>query len=200
MILFGCGGHARSVISVIRETSREEILLVDENVCPNERILGCRTIKEYRLQPDDKCMIAIGNIQKRKKIYELLSDTEKMQLGNVHALSALIKEEVFMGKGIFIAANAYVGPQAVIGDNTIINTAAVIEHEVRIGQHVHIAPNATICGRAKIGNEVFCGASSTIIDKVSVCDKVTIGAGAVVTDDIIEPGIYVGVPARKIKE
>lgn len=200
MILFGCGGHARSVISVIREKSLEEILLVDENACPNEKILGCRTVKKYQLQSNDKCMIAIGNIQKRKKIYELLSDSEKLQLSNICALSVLVKEEVSIGKGVFIAANVYVGPQADIGDNTIINTAAVIEHEVRIGRHVHIAPNTTICGRAKIGNEVFCGASSTIIDKVSVCDKVTIGAGAVVTDDIIEPGIYVGVPARKIRE
>lgn len=200
MILFGCGGHARSIISVIRETSQEEILLVDENVRPDERILGCRTVKEYRLQPDDKCMIAIGNIEKRKKIYELLSDTEKIQLSNIYALSALIKEDVSIGKGVFISANAYVGPQVVIGSNTIINTGAIIEHEVRIGKHVHIAPNVTVCGRTRIGNEVFCGASSTIIDKVSVCDKVTIGAGAVVTDDITEPGIYVGVPAHKIKE
>lgn len=200
MILFGCGGHARSIVSIIRETSQEEILLVDKNIRPDERILGCRTVREYQLQPNDKCIIAVGDILKKKKIYELLSDAEKMQLSNVHALSALIKEEVSMGKGIFISANAYIGPQVDIGDNTIINTAAVIEHEVRIGQHVHIAPNATICGRAKIGNEVFCGASSTIVDKVSVCDKVTIGAGAVVTDDITEPGIYVGVPARKIKE
>ena len=46
----------------------------------------------------------------------------------------------------------------------------------------------------------MCGAGSTIIDKVKICDYVVIGAGAVVTDDITKPGIYVGIPARKIKE
>lgn len=197
MILFGCGGHARSVISSIRELSDEEILLVDENVMADEIIMGCETVKEYRLKTSDKFIIAIGSNQKRREMYELLNDKEKTQLGKVCSSSAIIKEDVSIGKGVFISANAYLGPQAVIGDNTIINTSAVIEHEVIIGKHVHIAPNATICGRARIGNEVFCGASSTVIDSITICDKAIIGAGAVVTENITEPGIYVGVPARK---
>ncbi|HID37929.1 MAG TPA: N-acetyltransferase, partial [Calditrichaeota bacterium] len=34
---------------------------------------------------------------------------------------------------------------------------------------------------------------------VSIVDYVVIGAGAVVTRDILEPGIYAGNPARKIR-
>ncbi|MFD2270337.1 acyltransferase [Undibacterium arcticum] len=34
---------------------------------------------------------------------------------------------------------------------------------------------------------------------VTVCAGVVIGAGAVVTKDILEPGVYAGNPARRIK-
>jgi acetyltransferase-like isoleucine patch superfamily enzyme len=34
---------------------------------------------------------------------------------------------------------------------------------------------------------------------VSVCDRVVIAAGAVVTKNITEPGIYVGNPAKKLR-
>ena len=46
----------------------------------------------------------------------------------------------------------------------------------------------------------FVGAGSTIKDNISVCDNVIIGAGSIVVKDIIESGIYVGCPVKKIKE
>jgi acetyltransferase-like isoleucine patch superfamily enzyme len=49
-----------------------------------------------------------------------------------------------------------------------------------------------------IGNKVYIGSNATILP-VSICDDVVIGAGAVVTKDIIEPGTYVGNPARPLK-
>jgi acetyltransferase-like isoleucine patch superfamily enzyme len=49
-----------------------------------------------------------------------------------------------------------------------------------------------------IGNNVSIGSNATILP-VSICDNVVIGAGSVVTRSITEPGIYVGNPARKMK-
>ena len=55
-----------------------------------------------------------------------------------------------------------------------------------------------MCGRCEIGDHVFLGAGSTVIDKRKIVDHVIIGAGSTVIKDILEPGIYVGSPARKI--
>jgi acetyltransferase-like isoleucine patch superfamily enzyme len=49
----------------------------------------------------------------------------------------------------------------------------------------------------RIGNKVSIGSNATILP-VTICDQVVIGAGAVVTKDIMEPGTYVGNPARKL--
>tara|TARA_A100001015_G_scaffold310542_1_gene412154 strand:+ start:7185 stop:7412 length:228 start_codon:yes stop_codon:yes gene_type:complete len=49
-----------------------------------------------------------------------------------------------------------------------------------------------------VGNNVSIGSNATILP-VTICDSVVIGAGSVVTRNIIESGVYVGNPARKIK-
>ena len=50
-----------------------------------------------------------------------------------------------------------------------------------------------------IGNYVSIGSNATILP-VKICDHVVIGAGSVVTKNILEPGIYAGNPAKKIKD
>jgi acetyltransferase-like isoleucine patch superfamily enzyme len=50
----------------------------------------------------------------------------------------------------------------------------------------------------RIGNHVSIGTNTTILP-VTICDHVVIGAGAVVTHDILEPGMYVGNPARLLR-
>lgn len=49
-----------------------------------------------------------------------------------------------------------------------------------------------------IGNHVSIGSNATILP-INICDHAVIGAGAVVTKNIVEPGVYAGNPARKIR-
>ncbi len=200
MIVYGCGGHARSIVNTLLEFNINlQFLLVDEFVYNDEIILGCRTQREYELEDKDGYIIAIGDNNKRKELYDSLSDQHKGYCISVVSVYSCMGVDSKVGMGTFIAPNAYLGPQVIVGNNSVINTGSIVEHETTIGDNTHIAPHATICGRAKIGNNVFCGAGSTVIDNVVICDNVIIGAGAVVKEDIIEPGTYAGIPAKKIK-
>ncbi|MEO9461766.1 MAG: hypothetical protein ABJ242_03430 [Marinomonas sp.] len=51
-----------------------------------------------------------------------------------------------------------------------------------------------------VGDNVVFGTNSVIIGPVTICDDVLIGAMSMVNKDIAEPGVYVGVPARKIAD
>ena len=55
-------------------------------------------------------------------------------------------------------------------------------------------------GKVNIGNDVFIGIKSIIMPGVSICDKVVIGVNTVVTKSITKSGVYVGSPAKFIKE
>ena len=60
--------------------------------------------------------------------------------------------------------------------------------------------NAIIHG-AIIGNDVLVGMGAVVMDNAVVPDGTIIAAGAVVlANTVLEPGIWAGVPARKVKD
>ena len=124
--------------------------------------------------------------------------------------------------GCSIGDNSFVGPfveiqkNVTIGKNTKIQSHSFICELVSIGDECFIGHgvmfindlfsegrpangNKDYWKNTKIGNNVSIGSNATILP-VNVCDYVVIGAGAVVTKNIVESGVYVGNPAKKIKE
>ena len=124
--------------------------------------------------------------------------------------------------GATIGNNCFIGPfveiqkSVVIGDNTKVQSHTFICELVTIGEDCFIAhgvmfindpfinggparSNKALWRETKIGNKVSIGSNATIMP-VAICDNVVVGAGAVVTKDITQPGIYVGNPAKKIKD
>lgn len=63
------------------------------------------------------------------------------------------------------------------------------------GAHVPVLVHSS----ASIGRGAWVGAGATVSNNVSICEGCVVGAGAVVVRDIVQPGTYVGVPARLIK-
>ncbi len=196
LVIFGCGGHSRSVVDIILANDPlASLVFVDQNARENETIYGFPVIKGIDVS-ERQVFIAIGdNASRKEKFYEL---------GEVNSISVIsakahIGYKANINTGCFLGNFCHIGPEAMIGTNTIINNAAIVEHEVKIGSHCHIGPNATVSGRCKIGDLVFLGVGATVKDFINICSDVIIGAGATVVTDIIEPGTYVGCPARKIK-
>src|ERR1700676_4685010 len=51
-----------------------------------------------------------------------------------------------------------------------------------------------------LGDNVVVGANSVILGPVDICDNVVIGALSLVNKSISEPGVYVGIPVRKLAD
>jgi len=196
ILLFGCGGHSRSVADIVLSVNPNlSLIFVDENAHLDEKIYGFDVQRDY-IVGSKQIFFAIGDNGKRKK---KLQEIGMQNLITVIAPTSHKGQRSTIAKGCFVGNFCHIGPEVNIGINTIINNASIIEHEVMIGAHCHIGPNATISGRSKIGELVFVGVGASIKDGVSVCSNVMIGAGATVVNDINEPGTYVGTPARRIK-
>jgi UDP-N-acetylbacillosamine N-acetyltransferase len=196
IVIYGCGGHARSVADVLLSAyPAAELVFVDPAAREGERLFGFAVCRRYP-RTDEPFVVAIGNNMERKIRLCELGDA-----GLVSVISPLayIGRDASIGPGCFLGNFSHIGPLAVVGRNTIVNTGVVVEHEVTIGEHCHIGPDATISGRCQLGELVFVGAGTTVKDYVSICPNVTIGAGATVVSNIVESGTYVGTPARKNK-
>lgn len=96
-----------------------------------------------------------------------------------------------------------VGP-ITLGDRVNIQDGAVLHattdvSEVVIGDDVSVGHNAIVHG-AVIGNDVLIGMGAIVMDNAVVPDGTIVAAGAVVlANAVLEPGIWAGVPAKKVK-
>jgi len=196
LILFGCGGHSRSVADIILSGGvYQQLVFVDQNARENEEIFGFPVLREHPLL-DRPYFFAIGDNEARHR--------KLLEVGPEYLISVVSEKAYFgvnasYGKGCFVGNFSHIGPDVRIGANTIINNAAIVEHEVTVGDHCHIGPGSVISGRCNISDLVFVGVGAIVKDYIQICPNVTIGAGATVVCNITEPGVYVGTPARRIK-
>lgn len=92
-----------------------------------------------------------------------------------------------------------IGDRVNIQDNAVLH-ATYQKSECIIGNDVSIGHCANVHG-AVIGNDVIIGMGAIVMDHTIVPDGTIIAAGAVVpANQVLEPGIYAGIPARKIKD
>lgn len=92
-----------------------------------------------------------------------------------------------------------IGDRVNIQDNAVLH-ATYNQSECIIGNDVSIGHGANVHG-AIIGDDVIIGMGAIIMDNTVVPPGTIIAAGAVVpANRQLEPGIYAGIPARRIKE
>lgn len=85
----------------------------------------------------------------------------------------------------------YIGDGALIGHNVVI---ATLNHDFAPEKRRGMYPKPV-----NVGKNVWIGSNSTICPGVTIGDNAVIGAGSVVTKDVPENMVAVGVPAKVIK-
>jgi UDP-3-O-[3-hydroxymyristoyl] glucosamine N-acyltransferase len=107
--------------------------------------------------------------------------------------------DIEIGIGSFIGAYSILTTNIKIGSHAILNRGNHIGHDSNIGDYFSAMPGAIVSGNVTIYDLVYMGTNSSIKEKISVHSLTTIGSNAAVVKDIEEPGVYVGVPVKKIK-
>lgn len=177
----------------------------DANKCVGEMLPGVAMAVPAVAQTLAQAMfakvhVAVGNNAHRVKEVDFwVKAWGADHLASVIHPHATVSPCATVEAGCFVAAGAIMAPGSHTGLACIINHGAVVDHDVQIGAFCHVAPNATLGGGVVVGQRVMIGAGVVVLPDVYIGDDVVIGAGAVVRSSITEPGIYVGVPARKLK-
>jgi len=137
-----------------------------------------------------------------------------------------VSPDAKIGKNVRIWNYAYVGSKTIIGNNVKIGSLAHIDYDVRIGSGTKIEGSAYIPPMSRIGKNVFIGPAAVLTNDpyppskrmigVTVEDGAVIGAravikagvrigkravvamGAVVTRDVPDGRVVMGVPAKVV--
>jgi sugar O-acyltransferase (sialic acid O-acetyltransferase NeuD family) len=184
IVLIGGGGHCISVIDVIENENKFNILgILDSNINENN-ILGYQILGDDNLIPElvnqnTYFLITVGQIKNysiRKNIAKILTENNA-KLATVISPLAYVSKYAAIGEGSIIMNGAVVNAKATIGKNCIINTKSNIEHGVSIGDFCHISTCAVVNGDSFIGMGTFVGSNSTISNGLIIKKNSIINAG-----------------------
>lgn len=198
LLIIGAGGHGKVVADIAKKCGYNQINFLDDNantkLCNGYKVVG-KT--EDFIKYDCDMFVAVGNAEIRKKISLQLESNNKSIVTLIHP-SAVISEDVVIGKGTVVMAGAVINSSSKIGNGVIINTCASVDHDNSIGDFVHISVGSHLAGSVVVGENTFIGAGATVINNIEILSNCTVGAGAVVIKNITQKGTYVGVPTRRI--
>jgi acetyltransferase-like isoleucine patch superfamily enzyme len=118
-------------------------------------------------------------------------------------------DDCFVGPFVEIQQGATIGARTKVQSHAFVCELVTIGADCFVGHGVMFTNDTFSDGGpargrrerwkpTRIGDRVSIGSNATLLP-VSVCDDVVIGAGAVVTRDIVEPGVYAGNPARRLR-
>ena len=115
-----------------------------------------------------------------------------------HYGGVIIESDVDIGNNTCIDRGSL--GNTIIRKGTKIDNLVHIAHNVDIGENCLIVANVGIGGSVKIGDNCYIGFGSTIKNGVKIGNNVIVGMGAVVLADIPDNEIWVGNPAKKLRD
>lgn len=197
VVVYGGGGHSKVVLDIFFNEGKYNLKEIFDDNPKVDEIYGVKVSKtpknSYFLNKN--CIVAIGDNHIREKIVKSLETNYVM---TIHS-SAVVSKFSKVGHGTQIMALAVVNPNTEIGHHCIINTGAIIEHDCFLEDYVHISPNATLGGGVKVGEKSQIGIGASVLPNLIIGKNVLVGAGAVITQNVPDNAVVVGVPGKIIR-
>lgn len=209
MLIVGAKGFAKEVLEILHQLNQTENLVFYDDVNTDgpdvlyEQFPVLKTKNEaihYFKTVDNQFTVGIGNPVLRKKM-----TTQFEQFGGIFTstISPLAQIGHFGNRfenGCNIMTGTVITNDITIGKGVLINLNCTIGHDSTIGDFVEMSPGVHVSGNCKIGAYSSIGTNATILPKVIIGQNVSVGAGSVVTKDLPDNSLAVGVPAKIIKQ
>jgi sugar O-acyltransferase (sialic acid O-acetyltransferase NeuD family) len=198
LIVYGGGGHGKSVIDLIRSLRIYRIHgIVDDGLNQDQSVMGVPVLGGSEILPDlhakgvrqaVNAVGGIGDITSRIKVFQLLAEQGFVCPMIIHP-SAVVEPTSTISSGVQVFPQSYVGSDAHLGFGAIINTRAVVSHDCYVDDYANISPGALLAGGVNIGKGSLVGMGVTVNLGVKIGDNTRIGNSAVVKEDVPENGI-----------
>lgn len=209
MIIVGAKGFAKEVLEVLHQDNQTNnvVFYDDVNTDVPDILYGTFPVlksvaaaKEYFEKSDNRFTIGIGNPVLRKKLFDKFTALGGELVSTISPFAHVGHFETHIGHGCNIMTGTVITNEVVISEGVLINLNCTVGHDTTIGSFSELSPGVKISGNCTIGNYCVLGTNAVVLPKVKLGNNVIVGAGAVVTKDVPDNTLVVGIPAQKIKD
>ena len=205
LIIFGGGGLGIEALEYINDAHKNDIQIegiIDEgkqNLNNLFRIFNgkfnhYKSIDEAPIR-GYKYLIAVMDPIVRSRVYFTLYQKNAEFFNLIHPTSYIAKT-ASIGKGVIICPFAYIGPNAKVHDNVVVNIYASVGHDVSVGHSSFLGPNSRLLGNSACGEKVFVGNQSIINVGIKIGSESKLSYSSVLTKNCPDKSLASGVPAK----
>lgn len=207
MLIVGAKGFAKEILEILHKNDQLKDLYFFDNINKDKsHVYGLFPILKSFSEAktifdniDPEFTIGIGNPLLRKKMLSIFEQLGGKFTSVISKNADIGNYGVKIGQGCNILPTALIANGSTLGKGCIVYYNVTITHDCVIGDFVELSPGATILGEVEIGENCQIGANVTILPKIKIGINAIVGAGAVVTKNLPDNCVAVGIPAKIIK-
>lgn len=210
MIIIGAKGFAKEVLEVLVQRNFEEKILFYDDLSKDigdklynkfEVVRSIDHLRKYFSEAQSKLFtIGVGGPIKRYTLYRKIAAIGGKFTSTISPFSQIGHYSVQIGEGTNLMTGAILTNSICIGKGCLINLNSTIGHDSTINDFVEMSPGVHISGNCMIGAFTYLGTNATVLPGITLGRNVVVGAGAVVTRDIPDNSMVLGIPAKKVKD
>jgi sugar O-acyltransferase (sialic acid O-acetyltransferase NeuD family) len=193
IVVYGGGGHGKSLIDLLRALGVYRIVgVLDDGLPSGETIMGLPLLGGGAVLPQlyaqgvrlaVNAVGGIGNVALRLKIFDRLAAAGFACPAVVHP-TAFVEPSARLAPGVQVFPHAYVGSEAQVDFGAIINTGSIVSHDCILGRYANVSPGAMLAGNVTVGAGALIGMGVTVNLRVTIGAGARVGNGATVKADV----------------
>ncbi len=209
MLIIGAKGFAKEVLEVLHQQNKvDEISFFDDVSLDVPDVLYNKfgvikslesAVAFYKNIGDNKTILGVGGPLNRYKLFNKFVNIGGKFEPLISPYAKVGHFENCVGEGVIIMTGSVLTNSISIARGSLVNLNCTIGHDCIIGEFVEMSPGTHISGSCNIGNYCQLGTNSTVLPSITLGENVIVGAGCVITKNIPDNSLVVGVPGKVIK-
>lgn len=205
MVIVGAGGFAKEILETFAQRNELGNLFFfdDRSKDAPAKLFGrfpiLRSIEEVKTNFDEtrdfRFTLGLGNPVSRYLLNRKLASIGGQLTSTISPNTEIGSFGTTIGSGCNILSGTIITNGVTLKMGCLINPGCSISHDSILEDFVQISPGVRVTGYCQIGSFSLLGTNAVILPKVKIGSNVVVGAGAVVTKDVPDNSLVIGIPA-----
>lgn len=140
------------------------------------------------------------DVNLRKKVIGVIDELNLDCVSYIHDSVIYYNDMTTIGKDCFIAPHTVMLLGSKIGSHCIIETNCLVAHYAELEDNVILHAGTMIAGKTKVCKHTVFNFKAAAVNALVIGSDIEVGASSTVTKNIQDPGVYVGTPARRLRD